>query len=158
MQRHINDTESFWSYVGDFGPGILVLHTPNFIARPLLPCILHDLGVLSAIVDRDWIDSPRWSFEGVFSFMNEFTMEGLSVYGTVSVISSLDDVTAGWTLAHDRAYSTDRSDRQFVALRLMPQRAEAWRIIDARPTGRWTFENGRLLKAPQQQLIAATVA
>ena len=142
MVVDIKDNEAFWSYVGQFGPGFLTVHSIGLCARPIMPTIDRKVGVLTVLVDRDWLKVEAHSYQVVLTYLCEFTRECLVVYGKAISSARPEDIKAVWSLAHERAYPQGPAWSRLVALRTTPDVVETWQLGAGRAARSWKFVQG----------------
>jgi hypothetical protein len=139
----VKDNDTFWTLVGDFGPGILTIKGDEMKSRPLLPILDRTLGEVLCIVESSWLTgTANGSFPSVVSFYNEFTSSALHLNCSTQASTRNEDLAAAWNALCDLCYPEGQQTKGLVALRMIPCTANLWRLGTGKPLFSWSFVRG----------------
>ena len=145
----IKDNDTFWTLVGEFGPGILTVEIDGMLSRPVLPVVDRKLGEAICVVDKAWLTGrSSGGVSTALAFFNEFTATSLHLKGQSFASTSSDDIATGWNSLVDRCYPDGMETEGLIALRTTPLSAELWRLGNARPSRSWKFVSGLIQPRP----------
>jgi hypothetical protein len=143
------DTQSFWSLLGEFGPGFITWQNHvDYCSRPLSPKVDRIRGELGCVIERDWLPVHATHENILCNFVDEFGRRALSIQGRGLKSAAEEDVEFFWGSMQEAWYGA-KSDRvDIIALRIIPRTAQLWDLAGRLPAHRWRFDAGEIGTLP----------
>lgn len=142
------DIDTFWSLFDAFGLASLTARTRDGLrTRPVEPVIDRSRHEVSCIAGASWLDGTgSCHFDAALTLLDEQTLRGLVVQGTMRSSSHRVDIVTAWTALARHRFPDGPGAPGVVALRLSPVSAEMWDLVSGTRTDTWLLNGSGIMR------------